>query len=1458
MIPTKTDYPVFEANQVLTNEHLNSVRDYLDEQNRLTRVTLHGIGVVCGLEVSLSANTITISKGYGVTSEGYLAIIGTTDFVADRQQGYTVPKEDGYELFADGNFTFWELLDTGHDDYANGTPLTSPFLADKVVLLFVELREDNLKNCSPGSCDDKGKKVDITIRKLLIAESDLLKLNQKIADNLEAVEAQGDFFPDLTARLDLPDLRLPGLDVPASNMADAQTIFAAYRKILSPRIAPTPPAKLLFEKVWQALDNAYAAFSPILTPLPNATFFSDTLKAIKSQYDRTLNNRSTAVIFSQYIYDFLDDLIQAYEEFRWKALDFMALCCPPVEVFPRHLELGETGAGNFAGKKEHRHYFRPSPALSEQKKLGEEVRQLFQRLALMVESFKAPGVPDGRLARIPVKITPSKFGDVPLSEKAVPYYYDSNNALALAASWNYQKTRTGRPKAILGYHIETEYHQDTDANLLNYDLEKYNFFRIEGHMGIDWREILKDLLGKIKQYRLSFDVVALNAHPATVAADVLQDPLISQCLTNDLQVIFDAWAKELECLMKDKIKFITQFVLPGKQESRPPASETFSAISSRAGRQPSRINILPSIDTGEGTLGSVISEVVRKTPDPPSIDDLRAGVTTRIREIPEINDLTISDYDVAIGYRLDLTMAMIEFSDAIPANASDLKYSIIEEKYNKLTTALTRYRDKLIAYQPPAARPAITAAQKDQLLKEIQALLSNCLIKRLEGLGTELERRNKQVEELLYFSKYVVKHPDIRHKSGVPSGGTFVIVFQELPTPIADPGNGSFASGLLTDAVAINSTLSNTQRSAALESNIPVRTERSAALELNTAVRTERSAALELNLPIGVGRIVPPEFNIPERVVIADFFLPYRCCSDCPPVQFVLPAARPIFTLNPQCSDDEGNAKVHLEFTYRTPPCEVKIDDQEYVDLVDDLITLSIGKHTVIVRDSEGGISLPQEIEIFPHFVLEPERPICSNDNTTYTVRIKVTNGQLPMFIAGREAETVTEDGNIHFITAGPFPSGQPTDVEIGDSSVCPPQVLTFEHTCVPLVTNPDTVETDFNTAVTIRVLDNDSGSGLTVTDARVVSLDSLGGAAINEARLPESDERPAPPPLGSVVINGGQTITYTPAPTMENQDVAIIYTVTDTDGRTNEGTATVHINARPCDLPCEGQSRRCAYRLWIQPPAEGARYEIYRQDRRNIVFRYNGTEIVLPGTTDLLSAETTGLNKKFQDTIGGIVKNLNNVINQALNDKFGALSRPRLLITYEPDVNDPFGILWIEYFVCETFSIELNYAFARPAPAFSMSMRYTNEPLDRGIAFNGAISTNKRSNQVVQVPAFDCRERNQCTGTDYEKLCTGAKPTPAFSVQRLADGRFLLTGKVVNNVRNDIAGNPARNDIPVNLSRDEIVAWVWDIFSAQPTEPFYEGIKAEVSLQTPTGVARLSVITRNGCFGFTDQGIVV
>src|SRR6478672_1316211 len=104
-----SEYPVFEADQVLKADHLNSLFNYLDEENRLTRRYLIGIGIVCGLDSYYDKNTITITPGLGVTSLGYIIQFDGGNYTYARS--YKLPddtQEDERAYY--GNFAMWKLF----------------------------------------------------------------------------------------------------------------------------------------------------------------------------------------------------------------------------------------------------------------------------------------------------------------------------------------------------------------------------------------------------------------------------------------------------------------------------------------------------------------------------------------------------------------------------------------------------------------------------------------------------------------------------------------------------------------------------------------------------------------------------------------------------------------------------------------------------------------------------------------------------------------------------------------------------------------------------------------------------------------------------------------------------------------------------------------------------------------------------------------------------------------------------------------------------------------------------------------------------------------------------------------------------------------------------------------------------------------------------------------------------
>ena len=63
-------YTVFEADQVLTHGQLNELGRYLNQQQRLTRTQLVGVGLISGLDLSVGLDAVGIGPGVGITTDG--------------------------------------------------------------------------------------------------------------------------------------------------------------------------------------------------------------------------------------------------------------------------------------------------------------------------------------------------------------------------------------------------------------------------------------------------------------------------------------------------------------------------------------------------------------------------------------------------------------------------------------------------------------------------------------------------------------------------------------------------------------------------------------------------------------------------------------------------------------------------------------------------------------------------------------------------------------------------------------------------------------------------------------------------------------------------------------------------------------------------------------------------------------------------------------------------------------------------------------------------------------------------------------------------------------------------------------------------------------------------------------------------------------------------------------------
>ncbi len=556
MLPSKITYPHFVPDQLLTSDNLNSLFEYLDEQGRLTCTNLIGIGIVCGLDVVPSADgtSITITKGTGVTSQGYKVSIPQTTYTQYRI--YDPDQEKKYEPFLNpSNQAFWELTQTA---VANETtPLSYNFLngngedaKKKAVLLFVELLEVENKNCNPNSCDDKGITVEVNIRPILVEKSKTSHLLTGTSCNLLLSEA-----------VDIKPMKMKRFDVPNTGLASTYDVFYAFKNAINSSFIGEVENRLL--KTWQAFGSIVGDEYGNINP------FSGFANSFKFLHDGTITLFQLNHI--QYYYDFFSDLLQAYHELRETGLEALAICTPDSSLFPRHLMLDLALPDKSKSFSSYRHCFIYSP-LFQHKHLILKLKGLFRRLVLMIQQFSIPPVQGSMMKHIDPyqRITPSKLDDSLLSEKAIPYYYNVNQGpKPLFQAWNFEKTVIGEANQNLSYHA-AKYGGPTDA--LNYDLECYNFLRVEGIVGKSYTHVLANLKKRIHNSRLPVDVIAINTDTRdfddanmlknlttlTSIKDSLGD---IHCHFNDLEAMYDSLRNEILCMLCQELRYYYEIPL---------------------------------------------------------------------------------------------------------------------------------------------------------------------------------------------------------------------------------------------------------------------------------------------------------------------------------------------------------------------------------------------------------------------------------------------------------------------------------------------------------------------------------------------------------------------------------------------------------------------------------------------------------------------------------------------------------------------------------------------------------------------------------------------------------------------------------------------------------------------------------------------------------------------------------
>lgn len=514
--------PHFVPNQVLTDTQLNSLRDYLEEHDRLTRTHLIGTGIVCGLHVDYGRvdgaaaagkgakaaakldaeiHTITVSAGYGISSEGYLIAFKENAYTEFRE--YEQADSEGNVLW---NCEMWEVagnpiyelvnVDTplpagylGREEPAKN-PLREQHIKNHVVVLFLEKAQENLKSCLVSDCSNKGVQAAYNCRILLVHSADLAQISQQKSSLANRI-------------IHVPRLhKLLGVSDENEKLGEV-TDFKILRLAYGHAIIQLKDALI---KSINAIDTEAAEFLNVnWNPSDNP---------IQEPFDTLIADGQDYNDHNQYHYDWFRELAHASNEF-WEAWCRLGKTCEIKQStdFPCHLMLGRIIDHIQPIDESYRNSFVASAVKDAGHGDWERCRNLLLRLANMIKYFDAPRVETFvALSEMePILITPSQKIGHPIAKTAIPFYYNLEETLYPSVdTFIWQLDDPCEPDPILSYQF---YGKDSDSEIqkspLDYDLSDKSFLRIEGHIGKDPIMVQNDLAHLRKDNNLEFDFLFL-------------------------------------------------------------------------------------------------------------------------------------------------------------------------------------------------------------------------------------------------------------------------------------------------------------------------------------------------------------------------------------------------------------------------------------------------------------------------------------------------------------------------------------------------------------------------------------------------------------------------------------------------------------------------------------------------------------------------------------------------------------------------------------------------------------------------------------------------------------------------------------------------------------------------------------------------------------------------------------
>lgn len=515
-------YHSFTNDQLLTAKQLNEFLSYFEDQDRLSRICLTGVGIVCGFELSYDnlAKTVTVTQGVGVTTDGdliqfrkpvttdppqpadadphkLLQEIDPTPRVYRYFREFTDNKAT-YKHFHNGN-TQIKLYELFTDPLSDGsTSSLTTFgnsLSSMVALIYLESYIDPATACSGVNCDNLGELQAQNLRVLLVSPTDANYIIQN-----DPLYSKHFLFDTYEA---LPEIAMKRVVLNTINTASFSALKDAFRLVITDNT--------LLNNLKNSFNAIYARFGMSA----NATNIQTKINQL------FLFNAANTPIDFQYRYDALKDLVDTYQEIKEQLLYLTTECSPNVAAFPKHLLLGKLT--EVKPYSTYRHQFYASPALD----INQRIKHFFSLLGRVEEMLNNYATTANFYDTAALKITPSVFAGK-TENKSIPFYYNFTSAGLLLKRWNFEKTARFKQDTNLSYHTAQLNAAPHIQTPLLYNLDPYDFFRVEGYFAGSIDAAKTSIQTAITTSGLDFDVkvVEVKNTAESLNAMLLKHPSI--------------------------------------------------------------------------------------------------------------------------------------------------------------------------------------------------------------------------------------------------------------------------------------------------------------------------------------------------------------------------------------------------------------------------------------------------------------------------------------------------------------------------------------------------------------------------------------------------------------------------------------------------------------------------------------------------------------------------------------------------------------------------------------------------------------------------------------------------------------------------------------------------------------------------------------------------------------------